>query len=429
MVKGLSQTLDGLNFPLSKAKKTEPQETESTPVSTDTGTSQYIKETISIPVEGKDSYWRIQDLSLSESSEGLFSKFIKRKDLDPEEISNLKKDALQSPGNTRAKVQKLKKQFPTHSELYMLSAICTHGMLLNSSNRDEVFRGMKYAAKEAATALMSNGISLYNCEAFYKIYFMMLERLKRAQAKSLGLISEDPRLANLRFPLTSAMKAVDFMISEKSKISNVLNHLKKKLKSSNYIALFNPMDIKDAAHKIEKGTPKEPCKIGTASEMISYVYAFGVTFAHTPLLSSLVDKIIRLLPDKDISLYVRKISINSIRRLTAYKLASAEGEKDEMIRIAQNIFKENLLGLSKFGNQAVYHSFEADLFFNLAYIAELTPGLFSDTEYLDVNEKAMKAMETLAEKDMSKNHSYMENANTHIRRLEQIRSDRQVQGE
>lgn len=424
---GLSQSADNVAVPVSKMEKkgalslVSPEDKSDV---SESGLAARLKEALAIPVPGRSDYWYIEDVSNPTKSEGVFARFLKRRELSADEITVLKKEAVQSPGNTRAKIQKLKKQFPNHSELYMLSAISTNGMLLNSSNRDEVLRGLKYAVKEAATALISNGVSLYNCESFFKIYFFMLDRLKREQAKTLGMLRENPKQAGAKGQLINAIKAVDFLYSEKSKVSTVINHLKKKLKSSNYVALFNPHDIKEAAHHIEKGTPKEPCKIGTAAEMISYIYALTLTFSHTPILGKLVNKILGLLPDKNLSLLVRKLSINSIRRFVAFKLALADGDRDELIKTANLILKENLMGLSKWGTQPVYFSYEADLFFNLAYVAELTPGILPNQEYEGVVDKAVKAMETLAEKDMSKGHVYTENANSHLRRLLQLKEDK-----
>ncbi|MBU2510827.1 hypothetical protein KJ966_05800 [bacterium] len=427
MVKDLNQTLENLNFPLSKQDKKTDDPQKPQPVKTtlaeDSSINTRFKEAMAIPVPANHDHWFIEDLRREGKKEGVLAKFLKKKALGVNEINDLKKEAIQSPGNTRTKIQKLKKLYPYNSELYMLSAVCTNGMLMNSSNRDEVLRGLRFAVKEAATCLLNNGISLYNCESFFAIYFVMLDRFKRAQAKAHGLLTEDPKLVSLRNQLAPAMKSVDFMLSEKSKVVNVINHLKKKLKSSNYTALFDSTDIQEAANNIEKGKPKEPCKFGTATEMMSYVYALSMTFAHTPLLTRLVEKILKLIPDKDVSLLARKISISSIRRFGTFKLALAEQNKDEMIRIAQTILRENKMGLSKMGGQALYHSYEADLFLNLAYVVELTPGLFPPKEYIEMADKAIEAMQVLMEKDMSKEHSFTESAKTHLRRLNQLREE------
>jgi hypothetical protein len=428
MAKAINETLENLKFPLSKTagKKEEPPAKKlgntASPLGGDK--SEKFKDAMAIPVPGKDDFWYIEDITEAAKSKGVFSKLLKKKELSVDIINDLKKEAVQAPGNTRTKIKRLKKIHPYNSELYMLSAICTNGMLMNSSNRDEVLRGLKYAVKEAAIGLLGNGISLYNCESFYKIYFVMLDRLKRHQSKTLGMLSDDPKYASSRLQLNSVMKATEFLYNEKSKVINVINHLKKKLKSSNYIALFNPMDIKEAAHQIEKGNPKEQGKFGTAAELISYVYALSLTFGRTPLLNRLVDKILRLLPDKESSLLARKISINSIRRFGAFRMASADADRDEMQKIAHAIIKENALGLSRFSGQAIYHSYEADLFFNTAYVAELSHSLFQGKEYTEIADLAIKAMETLTEKDMSKGNLFSDNANSHLRRLTQFKDDK-----
>ncbi len=432
MAKSLNQTLDTLNFPLAKgAKKDTETAQKEAPAglqkSVESAVSTRLKEALAIPVIGKSDYWHLEDLSESAKNAGLLSKILKKKEIGLDEINDLKKEAVQSPGNTRAKIQRLKKLHPDNSELYMLSAICANGMLMNSSNRDEVLRGLKFAVREAATCLLSNGISLYNCDSFFRIYFVMLERLKRAQSKILDSMGDDSRLRGSRAQLATAAKSVDFLLSEKTKVNNIINHLKKKLKSSNFVAHFTPDDIKSTAHLIEKGATKDPTKFGSSAEMMSYIYALTLTFAHTPLLTRLVDKILLLLPDKETSLLCRKVSINSVRRFAMLKLAMAEGERDEMVGYARSILKENLMGISKFGGQALYHSYEADMFLNIAYVAQLTPGLFQPKEYLELVDKALNALQTLIDKDMSKGHVYTESANTHIRRLNQLKDEKKAE--
>lgn len=142
-----------------------------------------IKESLTIPIPDRDESWQIEGLTNPLKSEKKILGIFKKKSLSPEELKDLRKSALQSPGNTRTKIHKLKKQYPDNSVLFMLSAVCTHGMLMNSSNQREVLRGLKIATKEAATALLSNGISVYNCDNFFKIYFSYIDRHKRFQIK------------------------------------------------------------------------------------------------------------------------------------------------------------------------------------------------------------------------------------------------------
>ncbi len=420
MSNSISQTVDGLKPPIGKEEK-QTAEKSIKPTFNDTVAIKKIKEAIAIPIPGKDEYWKIQDLTAArKQGQGILG-FLKKKSLSSSEINTLKKDAIQSPGNTRAKIKRLIEQYPNNSELRMLSAVCTSGMLLNSSNREEIIRGLKFAVKEAATALVSGGISVYNAENFFIIYYSLLDRFKRAQVKALGVMKEEPRLAGSQSQLIISMKIVEHLISEKKKVMNIINHLKKKLKSSLYIARFSPIIIKEAVNYIEKGSPKENCKIGTATETISYVYALAIAFARIPILSPLVNKILRLMPDKNVSLLIRKISINSARKFNTFKLAAIESDREEMVSIAQSIIKDNLTAVQKMGGQSVSHAYEADVFFNVAFITELTTEIFKGGDHARILDKAIQAMESLVEKDMSKGHTYTEVANVHIRKLTSIR--------
>ena len=86
---------------------------------------------------------------------------------------------------------------------------------------------MKSSAKEAAMALISNGIAVYNCENFFKIYFTMIDRFKRNQVKVYGLLSRDPRLDSWKAKMVSAMRISDQLSADKTRVFNVMNHLKK----------------------------------------------------------------------------------------------------------------------------------------------------------------------------------------------------------
>ncbi len=375
-----------------------------------------IKEVSAIPVPKGDEFWQIEKVAIN-TSEKKFLGIFKRKTLSQEEIKDLRKSAVQSPGNTRTRINKLKKQYPNNPVLYMLSAICTNGMLLNSSNQKEVFRGLKTSAKEAAMALVSNGVSVYNCENFFRIYFTMLDRFKRQQIKVYERVTQDPRLDKYKQELIITMQLSDQLMSDKSRIFNVLNHLKKKLKSSLYAASFSFKMISDAAKYIELGKPKEKMAMGTASEIIAYMYALCVAFARIPFLTALVDEILELLPDANKALLLRKISIRSVRNFAYFRLATTEGDRETMARLGKQIFKDNLTGVQKLEGQSLYQSFETDPFFNLAFIAEMTAGLYKKDDHDKILDTAIRAVESVVKRDMSKNHVFTETASNHTHKL------------
>jgi len=361
-------------------------------ITLDPETINKIKETLSVPVPEKDEFWRIEGLASSDKADKKILGIFKKKTLGVEEINDLRKSALQSPGNTRTKIAKLKKQYPDSPILYMLSAICTHGMLMNSSNQREVMKGLKIAAKEGAIALVSNGISVYNCENFFRIYFALIDRLKRIQIRNYEMVNQDPRLEGFKQQLIIAMRAVDQLNGEKLKIFNLLNFLKKKLKSSQYTTVFSFHFIREAIKRLELGTPKEKVLVGTANEVIAYVYALAVAFARTPILWPLVDEITHLMPDSIKSLLVRRISINSVRNFTKFRLAAIEGDREKMSKLGKTIMKENMIGVQKLDGQSLYQSYETDPFFNLAFIAELTVGLYKEDDHKKIIQTAIQAL-------------------------------------
>ncbi len=375
-----------------------------------------IKEAMALPIPGRDDYWRIEKVVNLVNEKKILGLF-KRRTLSQDEIKDLRKSAIQSPGNTRTRINKLKKQFPNHPTLYMLSAICTNGMLLNSSNQKEVFRGLKMSAKEAAMALVSNGVSVYNCENFFRIYFTMVDRFKRQQVRTYEKVASDHRLEKYKQKLIIAMRVCDQLNSDKSRVFNVLNHMKKKLKSSLYAAYFSFNLIGNAAKYIEMGKPKEKMAMGTAAETIAFVYALGVAFARIPFLTTLVDEILDFLPDANKPLLLRKISIRSVRNFASFRIAAIEGDKDVMAKLGKQIFKENLTGVQKLEGQSLYQGYETDPFFNLAYIAEMSAGVYKPDDYNKIIDTAIHAVESVIRRDMSKNHIFTDAANNHTHKL------------
>ncbi len=380
-----------------------------------------IKEILSLPIPGSDDFWNIEGLTDIGKGQKKILGLFRKKSLGPEELKDLRKSAIQSPGNTRTKIQKLKKQYPNNSVLHMLSAICTHGMLLNSSNQNEVLRGLKVASKEAAISVLSNGISVYNCDNFFKIYFTLLDRIKRNQIRNLETVKQDPRLESYKTPIMNAIRKVDQLATEKNRVFNVMNHLKKKLKSSQYIIIFDFNRIREAIRHVENGNTKERVLTGSATEVVAYIYALTVAFARTPLLWKLVDEVLKLFPDSAKNLLIRKISINSVRHFSMFKLAAIESERENMSRLGKTILKENMLGVQKLEGQSLYQSYETDPFFNIAFVAEMTVGLYKDDDHRKILDTAISAIDSLIKRDMSKNHVFTEPATNHSHKLVLLR--------
>ena len=371
---------------------------------------QKVKEAINIPDAYKDRFWELEPVGVDQKDKKKILGVFGRRSLKEDEAKELRKAVVQSPGNTRVKIDRLRKKYPDNGLLLMFSAMCTYGMVLNSSNKDEALDGFKSAVKEAATALLSDQISLYNMEMFFKIYFAYLERYKRFQVNVYEEMLRDPRLESTKREFLNAIQIGEQFFSEKNGIQKIINRLKKKMKSSMYISNIDFMLIKETAHQIINGNSAEKSKLGTASETIAYIHAVASAFARIPVLFPVVDKILSQLPEMHKAFLLRKISINTTRNFVRFRMAAAEGEKEVMAKIGKTIIKENTFAMAKLEGQSLYQPYETDPFFNLVSLAELSHGLYSDTDHQDIVDSAIEAMDAVISRDMSKNHIFTETA-------------------
>ncbi|MDT8446688.1 MAG: hypothetical protein RRB13_07305 [bacterium] len=374
-----------------------------------------LEEALQLPLPQRDDFWKISLPSTSRfSGKKIFKVF--QKELPEDEIIALRKEAAQSPGKTMAQLQKLKKMHPYNPNLLMLSAICTHGINMNSSNPSAMFGALKQANKDAASALIFDGMSLYNFENFFRLYHLLLERYKRQFDKlSREFRGDKAALARAKMEFGSSM--LDLLTDEMVKGRAVVGHLKKKIMANAYAHGINFERIERAAQSIEAGKPKEPVGYFTANETISFTYAFGVAAAKVPLLHPLVDRLMDAIPSLTSALAIRKVSIQSVRHFSLFRIAEAEKNEERMRRVAKVIFQENHSAMLKMENQPVNQPFEADPYLNLGLITYKCEGLFQPAEQAKMVATALTAAETLVRKDQTKTKAFTEAAQAHVRRL------------
>ena len=373
-----------------------------------------VQEVSDLPIPGMGPSWHLEGMvKEKKSGSGFFGIFGKR-DIDPNEIAELRKAAQVQPGQTQGKLAKLKKQFPGNPELLMLSAVCTHGNMMNSASGKQL-EGFKSAARDAARCLLSNGI--YNAENFIKIYYMMLDRYKREQIKVFEEVRTDPRLDSLKHKMTLEMRLIDYLASDRKKNLNILAHLKKKLKSSSYSQYFDFFALAKACQLVSDGQGKETLEFCSAAEFIAYVYALAVAFAKIPILNPLTDRILEIIPPKNLNLALRRVSIASVRHFGQFRIATILGEREKMKKAGQIIYQENLNMVKKMETMALYQVYETDPFFNVGFVAELTAGLYEAKDQARMVQNAIAAMETVIKKDMSKNHIFTDSARNHTHKL------------
>ena len=381
-----------------------------------------LKEATTVPIPSNSESWNIQPLNKIKGKTKFFG-LVKNSKFSNSSLNEMRSQAVSSPGNTASKVNKMKRDNPNVPALYMISAICTYGMNLNSSNHNVVLGGMTSAVKDAAKGLISDGISLYNCDNFFTIYYGMLDRLKRTQIKLLQEVRHDQRLRLHTRKLTEAMHLVDRLNMEKKKTLKIIAHLKKKLKANAYVSEFSFNDIPRAVQLIEQGSHKERVSFFSAGEFIAYLYALALVIARIPLLDPLVDKLLTLIPNEAINrgLMLRHVSINSTRNFIRYHLVSAQGNGGEAAKLAKLIFNENYSAMKKIEGQAIYQAYQCDPYFNLADITDLTSGgLFKKAEQMKMISTALEAAEAVIRRDMSKNHIFTEQATSYTHKLVEL---------
>ncbi len=376
-----------------------------------------IKTAMKIAAPEKDSYWEIEPVGQDEQKKKKILGIFKRPTLSEDLTRELRKEVVQTPGNTLSKVNRLRKKYPNDGLLVLFSSICAYGNAINSGSKEGAFHSFKSAVQDAAIAIYSDQVCLYSMEMFFKNYFAYLDRFRRFQIAVYEEMVQDPQLDGYKKDFLNAIQISEQLFAEKTGVQKVINQLKKRIKSSMYNTNIDAPLIREAAHQIVNGKASEKCRMGTASETIAFVHAMASTFARVPILFGVVDKILGQLPDLHKSFVLRKISISSIRNFVKLRMAAAEGDKELMSRISQTIFKENTAAMIKLEGQSLYQPYETDPFFNIAYLAELSHGSRGDSYYQELITTAVDAMEEVIKRDMSKNNVFTETATKLSRKL------------
>ena len=381
-----------------------------------------IQLAMELPLPFKSDYWRLEATSAPSSKKSILRIF-KKKEFSEEEMSKLRQESESAPGQARVKIQMLGNKFATNTSLMMLSAYCTYRMVLNSANRKEALGGLKTATKEAALALMSDGISLYNVEAFFTIYFEYLSRLKRFQVATYKPLREGTSHKGHLKNLANAIKLVDSLFEEKSRATKVLHQVRGKFKSSSYTLPWEFADIQTAGKMVEQSDYKVPCGPAEARELLFYSLALTEIFARIPILFPLVESILKLAPESTPSLFLRKNSIQITHIFTQLNAAIQEDDSDRQVTLARQIIKTSSDNIHKMANQPIKQSFEADPFFHLSRATLLTSANFGIDERKMMLQKSIVAMKHVAKLDLTKNHVYTDSAQSIERRLNDLLAD------
>ena len=398
------------------AKKT----TSKSDPAADTKLQKDIEMAMSLPLPAQNAYWHLEPGNVSKKRKKGVLRFLKRRELSEEELSDLRQESENAPGRARVKIQMLSKKYASSSALMMLSALCSYRMIRNSTNRRGVLDGLKSASKESMMALLSDGISLFNVENFFSIYFEYLAKLKRFQVNTFKTASEGMGLQAAKERLSTATKICGRLLDEKDRAFSVLSRIKGKFKSSSYILPWLFTDIQLAAKKVEAGEYKFTCGPAEARETLVYTLALTDLFARIPIGYPLVESILKLIPESNTSLFLRKTSVMTTHSFTQLEVAAQEGDIERMRNIGMHIYQSAGESLNRINNQPIRQSYEADPYFHLSRLAILTFGAFEPPEQKTIIASSLKAMKKVVKLDMSKNHAYTESASTMVNKLSDL---------
>lgn len=380
-----------------------------------------INVSLLLPLPEADEFWNMDEGAVQRGRKSIL-KIFKKKELTEDEMSTLRQEAEIAPGRARVKIQMLSKKFAESNSLKMLAALCTFRMIKTSTNRKQSLEGLKAATRDSAYVLINDGISLFNCETFFLIYFEYLNKLKRFQAVTFRTVREGVSHKNYMVKLATALKTTDGLLDEKNRATKVLGQIKGKFKSSSYTVPWDFLDIQKAGKKVDEREYKAICGPAEAREILIYSLALTDLFARIPILTPLVESILNLIPDNTLSISLRKSSILITHMFTQLNIAIQEENIEKKQALGRHIFKAASDELHRIANKPIKQSFEADPYFFLSRVALLTFGSYQADEQKVILLTSLRAMKQAARLDMTKHHIYTESAQMMTQKISNLLS-------
>lgn len=381
-----------------------------------------INLSLKLPLPGADEFWDLGEGRIHKGRRGLM-KIFKRKELTEDELSDLRQEAELAPGRARVKIQMLSKKYAENTSLIMLAALCTYRMVTNSTNRKNQLEGLRAATRDAAYVLINDGISIFNCETFFVLYFDYLTKFKRFQMITYREVRGSITHKSYRKGMATALKVCDSLLDEKSRAIKVLGHIKGKFKSSSYTIPWGFLDIQQAGKKVEQAEYKVICGPAEARETLVYSMALTDIFARIPILNPLVETIMNLMPESTSSLALRKESVKLAQSFTELNLAIQVENEEKKRSLGRHIYKTANDNMNRIASQPIKKSFEADPYFFLSRVTLLTFGSYNAKEQKIMLLNSIKAMKHAAKMDFTKDNVYTESAQMMERKLSNLLSE------
>ena len=367
-----------------------------------------------------DPYWVVANILKKKVS--IKNQMSFKSEVSEKKIEKLRESALKTPGATRMEVKKLLEYNPKNRDLYMLSAICTNKMLKNTTgNKQDVVDGLKLGVIDAATAVVSDGLSLYNLQHFFDIYFRFLEQLKIHQIRVYATLNAQGPYASLRENLSDAMQITDLLFEKKEGCLNMLSFINKNFnKSSQMHTRFDLLSIRRGVEYINAGLPTKKMELGTAEEVVNNVLGILQTLVKVPVLEPFIESATKYLGGSNSTMKIKIVGIHSSRLLFEFRIAVILRDVDTMKKLATRIFNLNLSLIKTVKKRSIRHQSEFEPYQNLAYAIEFSASAMGKSKLIEMIKVAIPWLSNVGGLDTSKDHKFGQIADETVMRLDTL---------
>ncbi|MDX2471790.1 MAG: hypothetical protein QNL04_14565, partial [SAR324 cluster bacterium] len=367
-----------------------------------------------------DPYWKVDNIFKKKKS--IKSQLIFKSEISEKKLEKLRESAPKTPGATRMEVKKFLEVNHRNRDLYMLSAICTNKMLKNTKGeKKDIVDGLKLAVIDAATAVVSDGLSLYNLQHFFEIYFRFLEQLKVYQTRVYASVNSEGPYAELRVNLSNAMQINDLLYEKKEGCFNMLSFVSKNFnKSSQMHTRFDLLSIRRGVEYINAGLATKKMELGTAEEVINTVMGILTTLVKVPILEPFIEQATKYLGGSNSTMKLKVVGIHSSRLLFEFRVAVILREMDTMKKLARRVFQLNLALIKTVKKRSIRHQSEYDPYQNLAHAIEFSANVMDKSTQETMIKTAVKWLGNVSALDSSKDIKFARNADETILRLDAL---------
>lgn len=301
-------------------------------------------------------------------------------------------------GSARKKIQDLLKKYPYCPDLRALNGVQLFSDISQSGLVDKKLGAIGEALKEIAIAVHNGSLSLFNITWLVKIYIRYLEVLGGRIAQELNGTQDHYhwQVKKAVKELQQAQFKLETLIGIRTKLGGI-NLLNKRFKGSDYTTdCISKKEIEMACLASQKDLSMDIGNQKTAGYVLMIVVTTCMLLARIPIMEDLVTNILGGMPDISRDLILQKTMVGTMILVTKYQLSVATGEKEAMVKSANQIYNRSLEAISKYvGRSVLADPHEVDPFLKAAWIAKESKGLLNKSEFEVRLRKALQLLKVI----------------------------------